>query len=215
MPVDPATDVVVLPYSSGTTGLSKGVMLTHRNLVANIVQCDSVLPIAEGEAILAVLPFFHIYGMQVLMNGGLAAGGTVVTVPVRPRAVPAARPGPQDPPGVHRAADRARSGQAPDRRQLRPVVARAALLGRGAARARAGPGGWRPPRVEVKRAMGMTELSPVSHATPQASTSRARLRCPTSSAASSFCHRRGRRRGRRGRAVGPGLMVMAGYLNNV
>ncbi|MEZ5134244.1 MAG: AMP-binding protein [Acidimicrobiales bacterium] len=71
VPVDPATDVVVLPYSSGTTGLSKGVMLTHRNLVANIVQCDSVLPIAEGEAILAVLPFFHIYGMQVLMNGGL------------------------------------------------------------------------------------------------------------------------------------------------
>ncbi|HVV36629.1 MAG TPA: 4-coumarate--CoA ligase family protein [Acidimicrobiales bacterium] len=80
VPVDPH-DVVVLPYSSGTTGLSKGVMLTHYNLVANIVQSAAAIPIGEDESFVAVLPFFHIYGMQVLMNLGLYAGATIVTMP--------------------------------------------------------------------------------------------------------------------------------------
>ena len=74
-------DVVVLPYSSGTTGLPKGVMLTHHNLVANLVQAEAALEYSEGDVALAVLPFFHIYGMQVLMNGVLASGCTVVTLP--------------------------------------------------------------------------------------------------------------------------------------
>ncbi|MEU5691444.1 4-coumarate--CoA ligase family protein [Actinosynnema sp. NPDC020468] len=74
-------DVAVLPYSSGTTGRAKGVMLTHRNLVANIVQCGPLLRIGDTTKILAVLPFFHIYGMQVLMNNGLHVGATVVTMP--------------------------------------------------------------------------------------------------------------------------------------
>ncbi len=81
VPIDPATQVVVLPYSSGTTGLPKGVMLTHRNLVANIVQGSAVFDYGDDEVALAVLPFFHIYGMQVLMNGLLAEGITVVTMP--------------------------------------------------------------------------------------------------------------------------------------
>ncbi|MGM1062532.1 4-coumarate--CoA ligase family protein [Saccharothrix sp. Mg75] len=79
--LDPAEDVAVLPYSSGTTGRAKGVMLTHRNLVANIVQCRPLLEVGEHTKILAVLPFFHIYGMQVLMNNGLHVGATVVTMP--------------------------------------------------------------------------------------------------------------------------------------
>jgi acyl-CoA synthetase (AMP-forming)/AMP-acid ligase II len=74
-------DVVALPYSSGTTGLAKGVMLTHRNLVSNIEQSLGAIPVDEDEAFLAVLPFFHIYGMQVLMNLGLRAGATIVTMP--------------------------------------------------------------------------------------------------------------------------------------
>ena len=81
VPVDINEHVVVLPYSSGTTGMPKGVMLTHHNLVANIEQCNHMLFYKDDEVALAALPFFHIYGMQVLMNGLLANGVTVVTMP--------------------------------------------------------------------------------------------------------------------------------------
>jgi acyl-CoA synthetase (AMP-forming)/AMP-acid ligase II len=81
--IDPGHDVVALPYSSGTTGLPKGVMLTHRNLVANIEQC-AALPDSlchEGDVVVGVLPFFHIYGLVVIMNLSLRVGATVVTMP--------------------------------------------------------------------------------------------------------------------------------------
>ncbi len=79
--IDVDEQVVVLPYSSGTTGLAKGVMLTHKNLVANLAQCQHAVVMNDGDACLAVLPFFHIYGMQVLMNYGLSNGATVVSLP--------------------------------------------------------------------------------------------------------------------------------------
>ncbi len=79
--IDPAVDLAVLPYSSGTTGLAKGVMLTHRNLVANVAQALPVLRTGPGSRVLAVLPFFHIYGMTIMMNVGLATRATVVTMP--------------------------------------------------------------------------------------------------------------------------------------
>jgi acyl-CoA synthetase (AMP-forming)/AMP-acid ligase II len=76
----PAEDVVALPYSSGTTGLPKGVMLTHRNLVANLMQIDAIEH-HDVRALVGVLPFFHIYGLVVIMNFALMRGATVVTMP--------------------------------------------------------------------------------------------------------------------------------------
>jgi long-subunit acyl-CoA synthetase (AMP-forming) len=73
--VDPAKDVAYLVYSSGTTGLPKGVMLSHTNIIANVLQAQqgdaynlkwNGGPDNEGDKILAFLPFFHIYGKHVL-----------------------------------------------------------------------------------------------------------------------------------------------------
>ncbi|GAA2353491.1 AMP-dependent synthetase [Catellatospora methionotrophica] len=79
--IDPATTLAVLPYSSGTTGVAKGVMLTHRNLVANIAQTQEVVKYDPADRVLAVLPFFHIYGLTVLMNMALSKGATLVVLP--------------------------------------------------------------------------------------------------------------------------------------
>ena len=78
--VDPG-DLASLPYSSGTTGRSKGVRLTHRNLVANIAQADAALPIEPGDRVLAFLPMFHIFGFTIVTMCGLASGAKLVTVP--------------------------------------------------------------------------------------------------------------------------------------
>ncbi len=79
--IDPAVDVAVLPYSSGTTGAAKGVMLTHRNIATNISQAEVMIRLGEEERIIAILPFFHIYGLSVLMNLPLRLGATVVVLP--------------------------------------------------------------------------------------------------------------------------------------
>jgi acyl-CoA synthetase (AMP-forming)/AMP-acid ligase II len=78
---DPATHLAVLPYSSGTTGIPKGVMLSHRNLVANVQQCRTNIDLRDGDRVLAVLPFFHIYGMTVLLNLALRQRASLVTMP--------------------------------------------------------------------------------------------------------------------------------------
>jgi acyl-CoA synthetase (AMP-forming)/AMP-acid ligase II len=78
--VDPE-DLVALPYSSGTTGLPKGVMLTHRNLVANICQMEGLNYFYETDTLICVLPLFHIYGLVVILNMGLFSGATVVMMP--------------------------------------------------------------------------------------------------------------------------------------
>ena len=164
--VDPATHTVVLPYSSGTTGLPKGVMLTHRNLVANIEQCSHAIKYTDDEVALAALPFFHIYGMQVLMNGLLANGVVVVTMPrfdmvealeavqelqiTRFFAVPPIVLGLAKHPIVDEY----------DMSSVRQIFSGAAPLGAEMA-AEAG----RRLDCEVVQGFGMTELSPVSHLT--------------------------------------------------
>jgi acyl-CoA synthetase (AMP-forming)/AMP-acid ligase II len=73
--------LAALPYSSGTTGLAKGVMLTHRNIVANVQQCRETLKQTETKILLAYLPMFHIYGLTVITVCGLSIGATLVTLP--------------------------------------------------------------------------------------------------------------------------------------
>ena len=79
--VDPLSDVALLQYTGGTTGVSKGAMLTHYNLVSNAVYGVSLFPITEHDISLCVLPLFHIYGLTVTMNAPLAAGAAMVLLP--------------------------------------------------------------------------------------------------------------------------------------
>ncbi|MEZ5244484.1 MAG: AMP-binding protein [Acidimicrobiales bacterium] len=216
--VDPRTHVVVLPYSSGTTGLPKGVMLTHYNLVANICQMEHVLDYGDDEAGLAALPFFHIYGMQVLMNGLIANGVRVVTMPrfdldqalalvqnekiTRFFAVPPMVLGLAKAPQVDDY----------DLSSLKQVFSGAAPLGAELANeagARIG--------VEVIQGYGMTELSPVTHSTVEG-----QGRPGTSGVAISNVECRivdpesgeDQPVGERGELWVRGPMVMTGYLNN-
>jgi long-chain acyl-CoA synthetase len=76
-------DVAILQYTGGTTGIPKGAVLTHRNLVVNAFQCRTWLTVRnEGEErILAVIPFFHVYGMTTAMNLGILIGAELILLP--------------------------------------------------------------------------------------------------------------------------------------
>jgi acyl-CoA synthetase (AMP-forming)/AMP-acid ligase II len=74
-------DLAALPYSSGTTGFPKGVMLTHRNLVANVCQFQPVIRMHEEDVVINAMPFFHLAGWAILFHMGLTNGCTLVTLP--------------------------------------------------------------------------------------------------------------------------------------
>ena len=81
--VDPDHDLALLQYTGGTTGVSKGVMLTHHNLRANVEQVRAWFPDADPgrEVMMAVLPFFHVYGLTVCLLLGVRLGAALVLQP--------------------------------------------------------------------------------------------------------------------------------------
>jgi acyl-CoA synthetase (AMP-forming)/AMP-acid ligase II len=167
--VDAATQLAALPYSSGTTGRPKGVRLSHRNLVANIAQVEDRLGVRRDDVVIAVLPFFHIYGMTVLLNLSLRRRSTLVTMPrfdladflgaiARHRVTFAFIA-----PPIAVALAKHPAVEDYDLSSLRTVFSGAAPLDGELGEALADRLG-----VTVLQGYGMSELSPVSHFTPEA-----------------------------------------------
>ena len=123
-------------------------MLTHRNLVANVAQTRPVQDVQSDDVVIAIMPFFHIYGMTVLLNAVLHARARLVMMPqLRPRGVPRHHRQPQGHGGLHRAAGCGGARQASVGRHLRPVDAASGPLRRGTARRGTRPRSRGPPRL--------------------------------------------------------------------
>ncbi|MGA5494733.1 AMP-binding protein [Streptomyces cinereoruber] len=166
--VDPDEDVAALPYSSGTTGVPKGVMLTHTSIATNLAQLEPFIPMGPGDRILAVLPFFHIYGLTALMNAPLRQGATVVVQPrfeldTFLRAVQEHRiNGLYVAPPIVLALAKHPAVADYDLSSLEYIVSAAAPLDAALAEACSKRLGLPP----VRQAYGMTELSPGTHVVP-------------------------------------------------
>ncbi len=175
VPIDPATPAA-LPYSYGIGGLAKGVMLSHRCLTANLAQLEAIHPIEPDEATVAVLPFFHTFGLGMMLNGVIRRRSVAITMDrfgferflahieavraTRLYVVPSIVLGLAMHPAVERH----------DLSSMRQVVSGGAPLNPGIAAQAADRLG-----CEVTQGYGLTEASPVTHSTPQG------LDCPGSS----------------------------------
>jgi acyl-CoA synthetase (AMP-forming)/AMP-acid ligase II len=78
--IDPRSDIVALPYSSGTTGLPKGVMLTHYNLVAMLAQMETADVLRSQDTTICVVPCYHLYGLHIVIDLALRTGATAITL---------------------------------------------------------------------------------------------------------------------------------------
>ncbi|CDO87685.1 AMP-dependent synthetase [Mycobacterium triplex] len=179
---DPATHVAVLPFSSGTTGKPKGVMLTHRNIVANVAQLHPVSGVSPDETLIAVVPFFHSYGLTGLLCAALRDRARVVVMAafdlgeflatIQNYRVTQAYIAP--PVAVALAKDPMVDSF--DLSSLHTLTSAAAPLDEELAKAVEQRLGCR-----VVQAYGMTELSPASHVIPLAGRHPAGLEAPVSS----------------------------------
>lgn len=79
--IDPCKDLSVLPYSSGTTGFPKGVMLTHYNLVSMLCQMGAQEAVLTSDTLICVVPMYHMYGLHIVVNLALYQGATVIMLP--------------------------------------------------------------------------------------------------------------------------------------
>ncbi|MFF9841182.1 4-coumarate--CoA ligase family protein [Streptomyces sp. NPDC013740] len=168
--VDPETDLAALPYSSGTTGIPKGVMLTHASIATNLAQLEPLMPLGPGRRILAVLPFFHVYGLTALMNAPLQRGATVVVLPrfeldgflaaIEKHRIDTLYVAPP----IVLALAKHPAVAAYDLSSLRTIISSAAPLDAALADACSARLGLPP----VRQGYGMTEMSPVTHLVPSA-----------------------------------------------
>jgi len=164
----PEETVAALPYSSGTTGLPKGVMLSHSNLVTNVFQnlapgeCSTYTP---SEVLLCLLPLYHIYGLNVVLNPALIVGATLVLMPRFDEArllsllidegitfLPLV------PPVVNALCHAAEENRFPRDHSVRVVKSGAAPLAAELARRFTALTG-----IPLRQGYGMTEASPVTH----------------------------------------------------
>lgn len=164
----PEQSVAALPYSSGTTGLPKGVMLSHSNLVTNIFQFltpGEEAAFRAGESALCFLPLYHIYGLNVILNPILTLGGTVVLMPrfdVEMTLRLIEQEGitflPMVPPVMNLLCQAAEQGRFPKQHRVRAAKCGAAPLAAELPRRFTSLTG-----IRIRQGYGMTEASPVTH----------------------------------------------------
>jgi long-chain acyl-CoA synthetase len=167
--VDPASDAAAFVYTGGTTGLSKGAMLSHRNLVANVRQVAPCITDFERgrDGVMCILPFFHSFGM-VAMNFGISQGGKLVMLPrfeLHLALKQLAKEKPTFFPGVPRlfiALNEAPETTKYDLRSVKACISGAAPLPKAVSdRFREITGG-----AKLVEGYGLTECSPVTHVNP-------------------------------------------------
>jgi acyl-CoA synthetase (AMP-forming)/AMP-acid ligase II len=159
--------VAALPFSSGTTGLPKGVMLSHHNLVANVYQIlgPNAAPFIPADMMLCFLPLYHIYGLTVGLSLTLTLGATLVLMPRfdMPKLLALLQQErvtmmPMVPPAINALCQAAEAGNFPEQHCVRWIKSGAAPLAPELARRLTDLTG-----ITVNQGYGMTEASPVTH----------------------------------------------------